>query len=91
MRNNMVFTNQNEKPQAPDELLKTTTLLYLKEALVKQEFEQCAQLIKTAKRFGATDADVKKVLKEYVNGGRGGPRNEAEPEFGGRLRFLTEE
>ena len=91
MRNNMVFTNENNKPKVPDELLKTTSLLYFKEALRNQQFEQCPTLIKTAKRFGAQNADIRKVINEYNNRGKTGRRNEAYPAIGGRLRFLKEE
>ena len=87
----MVFTNTNNKSKAPDELLKTTSLLYFKEALRNQQFEQCPTLIKTAKRFGAQNADIRKVIDEYNNGGKTGRSNEADLKIGGRLRFLKEE
>jgi hypothetical protein len=91
MRNNMVFENDNNKPTAPDELLKTTSLLYFKEALRNQQIEQCPALIKTAKRFGAGNTDIRKVINEYTNRGKAGRRNEARQAIGGRLRFLKEE
>ena len=61
----MVLPNENNKPKAPDELLKTTSLLYFKEALRNQQFEQCPTLIKTAKRFGAQDADIRRVINDF--------------------------
>jgi len=91
MRNNLVYTNENNKPKAPDELLKTTSLLYFKEALRNQQFEQCPTLIKTAKRFGAQNADIRKVINEYTNRGNAGQRSEAIWALGGRLRYLKEE
>ena len=91
MRNNLVYPNENNKPKAPDELLKTTSLLYFKEALRYQQFEQCPTLIKTAKRFGAQSADIRKVIDEYTNQGNAGQHNEANLAIGGRLRFLKEE
>jgi len=91
MRNNVVLPNENEKPKAPDELLKTTSLLYFKEALVNQQFEQCPTLIKTAKRFGAQNADIRKVINEYTIRGNAGRHNEANLAIGGRLRYLKEE
>jgi len=90
MRNNLLFKNQNNEPKAPDELLKTTSLLYFKEALRNQQFEQCPTLIKTAKRFGAQNTDIRKVINEY-NRGKTGRLNEAGLAIGGRLRFLKEE
>ena len=91
MRNNTVLPNENNKPKAPDELLKTTSLLYFKEALRNQQFEQCPALIQTAKRFGAVNADIRKVINEYNKRGQAGRRNEADPAVGGRLRFLKGE
>ena len=91
MRNNLVFKNENNKPKTSDELLKTTSLLYFKEALQNQQFEQCPTLIKTAKRFGAQNADIRKVIDEDTNRGNAGQRNEAILAIGGRLRFLKEE
>jgi len=91
MRENLVLPNENNKPKAPDELLKTTSLLYFKESLRNQQFEQCPTLIKTAKRFGAQNADIRKVINEYTNRGNAGQRNEAKLAIGGRLRFLKEE
>ena len=91
MRNNLVLPNENNKPKAPDELLKTTSLLYFKEALRNQQFEQCPTLIKTAKRFGAQNADIRKVIDEYTNRGKLGRHSEANTAIGGRLRFLKEE
>ena len=91
MRNNLVLPNENNQPKAPDELLKTTSLLYFKEALRNQQFEQCPTLIKTAKRFGAQSADIRKVIDEYTNRGKAGPHNGVNLKIGGRLRFLKEE
>jgi len=90
MNNNTVYTNRNNEPKAPDELLKTTALLYFKEALKNQEYEQCPALIKTAKRVGADQGDIKGVIAEYQNRGKIGGLNEAQ-KFGGRLGFLNEE
>ena len=58
MRNNLIFNNTENKTIVPDETLKATTLLYLKEALRNEEFEECAQLIKTAKGFGAQQEEI---------------------------------
>ena len=91
MRNNLLFKNENNEPKAPDELLKTTSLLYFKEALRDQQFEQCPTLIKTAKRFGAQNTDIRKVINEYTDRVNAGQHNEANLAIGGRLRFLKEE
>jgi len=90
VRNNTVFT-YNNKPIAPDELLKTTSLLYFKEALRHQQYEQCAELIRSAKRFGARQAEIGRVIAEHLSRGRTGRQYEADKRIGGRLRYLKEE
>lgn len=49
-----------------EKLLQVTALLYLKEALYKQNYEQCPELIHTAKRYGASVQEVQKVIARYV-------------------------
>ena len=91
MRNNTVFTNTNNKPTASDELLKTTSLLYFREALRNQQYEQCAELIRSAKRFGARQSEIRKVIGEHFRRGRVGRQYEADERIGSRLRYLKEE
>ena len=69
MRNNLIYTNP-KKPQAPNEALKATALIYLKDALVKQEFEQCPELVQKAQYFGANRPEIKKVIAEYLKESR---------------------
>ena len=45
-----------------DELLKATALLYLKDALVKQEYESCAELLGSARNFGAEQGEIDEVI-----------------------------
>lgn len=49
-----------------DELLKVTALQYLADALTREQFEDCAQLIGTAKQYGASENDVKEILTAYI-------------------------
>ena len=44
--------------------LKTTSLLYLKEALLKEQYEECAGIIATAKEFGAADWEIRHLLED---------------------------
>lgn len=44
------------------DVLKTTALIYLQEAIFNQQYEQCAQLIKQAKEVGATASDIKEII-----------------------------
>jgi hypothetical protein len=72
MRNNLIFTNQN-KPPVSDEALKATALIYLKDALAKQEFEQCPDIIQSALNFGADKAEVAKVIADFIKGTNAAP------------------
>ena len=48
-----------------DQLLKETAFIYLKEALVAQQYEDCAGLIRDAKGFGAEQNEITAILAEY--------------------------
>jgi len=49
-----------------DQILKLTALLYLKEALITQEYESCQELIDTAKNLGANPGDISAVIAGYL-------------------------
>ena len=44
--------------------IKLTALLYLKEALKKERYEECPELIRVAKEFGAQDREVEELLED---------------------------
>ena len=44
--------------------VKLTALLYLKEALLKEQYELCSDFIATAKEFGATPYEVQDLLED---------------------------
>ena len=44
--------------------IKLTALLYLKEALVKQKYEICGEVIAIAKEYGAADFEVRDLLED---------------------------
>ena len=44
--------------------LKVTALWYLKESLVREQYEKCAEIVALAKEFGATDFEVKLLLED---------------------------
>ena len=44
--------------------VKLTALLYLKEALQGQRYEECAEFIATAKDFGAVDREIEELLED---------------------------
>lgn len=90
MNNNVTYTNNNDKPRTPNELLKVTALLYFQEALARQEYEQCPALLKTARRFGARRTEIAQAIDE-VQKGRAVWQKEDDVQLGGRLRFIEEE
>lgn len=87
MKENTVFRNEHNKPTARDEVLKATSLLYFREALFNEKYEDCGELIRIAKRFGARQSDIRRVIAQSNRGVRTGRVNEANKEKGGRLRF----
>ena len=44
--------------------LKITALWYLKEALIRERYEQCADIVATAKEFGAADFEIQDLLED---------------------------
>ena len=44
--------------------LKMTALLYLKEALLKEQYEECAAIVATAREFGALDWEIRLLLED---------------------------
>jgi len=41
-----------------------TALLYLKEALLAERYEECAFIVGIAREFGATEGEVKALLED---------------------------
>ncbi len=48
--------------------LKMTALLYLKEALQKEQYEECAAIVATAKEYGAQDWEIRLLLEDPKRG-----------------------
>ena len=44
--------------------IKLTALLYLKEALLNQQYENCREFIEIAKEFGAQDFEIQNLLED---------------------------
>ncbi len=44
--------------------VKLTALLYLKEALLNQQYENCQEFIEIAKEFGAQDFEIQNLLED---------------------------
>ncbi len=64
----MLNTVQNPLPRRRALLskhpVKLTALLYLKEALFNENYEICADLIRTAEEFGAREYEVRDLLED---------------------------
>ncbi len=56
--------------------------MYLKEALVAQEYEQCRELIDTAKELGVEQGDISAVIADYLKDNNPGRQRS------GRFRFV---
>ena len=44
--------------------VKLTALLYLKEALLKQKYELCPEIISVAREFGAANFEIQDLLED---------------------------
>ena len=44
--------------------VKLTALIYLREALIEERYEECAEIIAIAKEFGALDAEIRILLED---------------------------
>ena len=64
----MLKTIQNPGQQGRKEVfkhpVKLTALLYLKEALLKERYEECQAVIAVAKEFGAADFEIQDLLED---------------------------
>ncbi len=87
MEINFAFNKKKEQTKTGDEALATTALIYLKEALTKEQYEECAELVRAAKRFGAPLSEIKQVLVEGARALKTGRKLEAPRERTGRKRF----
>ena len=84
MENRILALPQADEAFAADSLLKVTSLLYLKDALQREHYEECAFLVQSAKSFGASSSEVSDVIASYVQKIRVG-QNEASANVGRRF------
>lgn len=83
MKNNITYN----KSLSPDATLKVTSLLYFKDALKRERYEDCADLIKSAKQFGASQKEIRQLITDHVNGVKANQDNETEEDEIIRRRF----
>ena len=72
MRNNAILKEGNRFSDR-EEILKVTALLYLKDALLKEEYEDCQELVDSARNFGAHQSEINEVIAVYLREKEGGP------------------
>lgn len=58
------FTLRKRGETKSKDPVKVTALIYLREALLKEKYEDCAEIIATAKEFGAQDSEIRNLLEE---------------------------
>ncbi len=66
MENRLFATLEADAPLAADSLLKATSLLYLKDALEGERYEECAALIQSARSYGAGSREISSVIAKYL-------------------------
>lgn len=69
MENNVTL---KEQVLSADSVLKVTALVYFKDALAKQEYETCPELLGSARRFGAQQSEIDEVIASVLRGKPGG-------------------
>jgi len=73
-----------------NEILKTTALVYFQDALQKQAYESCKELIELAKKFGAQQDEIKQIIAAQIKGEKAVKSNEAN-RIKGSLRLIKGE
>ena len=72
MGNKTVVKNNETRTLNSDAVLQVTALQYLKEALGQERYEECAELVRAAKMFGAQPGQIRAVLTGNARGAQGG-------------------
>ena len=69
--NNTIANNRPNDLVVYDRVLKATSLLYFKDALLNQRYEDCAELLRTAKSFGAQPGEISRIIAEATGADTG--------------------
>ena len=72
---------------AAERMLKDTALLYFADALNRERFETCAELLAAARQFGAQPAETERVIADYLRWGTVFAGDAARRPNRGRVRF----
>ena len=58
------YPGQQKRKLTVKHPVKLTALLYLKEALLKEQYELCPEIIAVAKEFGAASFEIQDLLED---------------------------
>ncbi len=61
-----ILSALKERAPLTDPLLKTTALFYLRDALEKERYEECADLLESARGYGASPREINSALAQAV-------------------------
>ncbi len=66
---NNITTNPKEQvgEYGENETLKLTSLIYFEEALSKEAYEQCTELLKVIKELGVAPEEIQRLIKEHLD------------------------
>lgn len=81
------FTFNKEKDTQKDLVLQVTALAYLQDALANERYEECTDLIRAAKEYGATLTEIRTIVAEAARGVRTNRGAKAPARTNGRKRF----
>ena len=87
MKNNVTLNGNVNGQFYSNQVLKLTSLIYLKEALLAQRYENCAGLIREAKGFGAQQGEISALISEVFRGSQTDANYEVKQKSEGRSRF----
>ena len=87
MRFNFTFNKGSNDTQGEDQVLQVTALAYLQDALAGERYEECSELIRSVKKYGATLAEIRAIIAEGARGVQKDRRAKAPARTNGRRRF----
>ncbi len=66
MQERLVFEEDEYQSIKADETLKATALIYLQDAIANERYEEAAELLQPAKRFGASKEEIAAVIANTI-------------------------
>lgn len=66
MKSSLVPQENQVQKDGANQMVKATSLLYLKEALINEAYEECAQLIAVAKDNGADQKEISEAIDAHI-------------------------